>query len=42
MFVPNSFSSILNEELAGYLKVNINDSQSEQTGDSHLKLKGSI
>ncbi|MEK4058340.1 MULTISPECIES: GNAT family N-acetyltransferase [Paenibacillus] len=28
-----------NEELAGYLKVNINDSQSEKTGDDSLEIE---
>jgi diamine N-acetyltransferase len=33
------FFIFLNEELAGYLKVNINDSQSEQTGDESLEIE---
>ncbi|WP_438496073.1 GNAT family N-acetyltransferase [Paenibacillus sp. IHBB 3054] len=33
------FFIFLNEELAGYLKVNINDSQSEKTGDESLEIE---
>lgn len=41
--LSNAFSEFyfifLNEELAGYLKVNINDSQSEKTGDEALEIE---